>query len=185
MGVHRYFPGLVLALLLSATSFAAPQTGPPTAPPPVHPPTPFHLIPLPPLPVLTPGQLKLLELEGRFAADVAQGGGKAFASWFADDGVALSNGEAAVRGRARIAATATWDPKIYSLSWVAEGADMSPAQDMGYTWGHYQGVSDAKTTHQTVKTGRYITVWKKQPDGQWKVALDASADLPPQSSPLL
>lgn len=141
--------------------------------------SPFHLIPLPTLPTITPGQLVLLQLEGRFADDVAKGGGKAFASWFADDGVALANGETAVRGRARIGATANWDPKIYTLTWVAEGADMSPAQDMGYTWGHYQGVSSPGTEHPTVKTGRYITIWKKQQNGEWKVVLDASADLPP------
>ena len=28
-------------------------------------------------------------------------------------------------------------------------------------------------------SGRYFTVWKKLPDGTWKVALDASADEPP------
>jgi ketosteroid isomerase-like protein len=29
-----------------------------------------------------------------------------------------------------------------------------------------------------VTTGRYITIWKKQPNGEWKVAMDASADEP-------
>lgn len=153
-----------------------------TVPPVAAPRTPFRMIPLPTLPTISQDQLALLALESRFAADVARGGGKAFASWFADDAVALGNGQPAVRGRAGIAATATWDPKDYTLTWVAEGAAMSAGRDMGYTWGRYQGVSRDAAGHQTVKTGRYITIWKKQADGQWKVALDASADLPPRST---
>ena len=31
-----------------------------------------------------------------------------------------------------------------------------------------------------VTTGRYMTVWKKQPDGSWMVALDASNNEPPK-----
>src|SRR5437879_5903029 len=36
-------------------------------------------------PTLTPGMVQLLELEAKFSESVAAGGGKAFASWFADD----------------------------------------------------------------------------------------------------
>jgi len=57
-------------------------------------------------PTLTPGALVLLELEGRFAKAVEAGGGKAFATWFADDGVTLNNGKPAVLGRTAIAAQA-------------------------------------------------------------------------------
>ena len=41
-------------------------------------------------PTLTPGVLMLMELEGRFAKAVAEGGGKAFSSWFADDAIAVA-----------------------------------------------------------------------------------------------
>lgn len=132
-------------------------------------------------PTLTPGMLQLLELETKFAADVAAGGGKAFASWFAEDGVTLANGRPPVMGRAAIAAQAQWDPKQYQLTWIADGAQMGPSNDMGYTWGHYDGVSKDQNG-QTVKTsGRYITVWKKQADGAWKVSLDASAEEPAEA----
>ena len=48
---------------------------------------------------LSPGVLQLLDLEGRFAEDVATGGGKAFGTWFAEDAVTLNNGKPAVLGR--------------------------------------------------------------------------------------
>lgn len=129
-------------------------------------------------PAITPGMLTLLELETKFADAVAKGGGKAFSSWFAEDGVSLANKQAPVMGRAAIAARAVWDPKEYQLTWVADGAQMGPSNDMGFTWGHYDGVS--KDQHgETVKTsGRYMTIWKKQATGEWKVAMDASAEEP-------
>jgi ketosteroid isomerase-like protein len=130
-------------------------------------------------PTLNPGALLLMELEGRFAKAVAVGGGKAFANWFADDAVTLNNGKPAVLGRTAIAAQAQWDPKTYQLTWEPQGAQMGPSNDMGFTWGHYEGRSKDKSGEPVVISGRYFTVWKKLPDGAWKVALDASADEPP------
>ncbi|WP_260706125.1 YybH family protein [Edaphobacter flagellatus] len=129
-------------------------------------------------PTLSPGVILLMELEGRFAQAVAAGGGKAFSDWFADDGVTLNNGQLPVLGRAAIAAKAQWDPKEYQLTWVPEGAQMGPSNDMGFTWGHYEGRSKDKSGQPIVISGRYMTVWKKMPDGNWKVALDASANEP-------
>jgi ketosteroid isomerase-like protein len=141
----------------------------------------YHLISPIVQPTWTTGQIQLMELEGRFQDDVAKGGGKAFASWFAEDAVTLSNGKPAVLGRGAIAAAANWDPKDYSLTWDPEGAQMGPGNDMGFTWGRYFGKSKDAKGNPIVTTGRYITIWKKQSDGAWKVAMDASSDAPPES----
>jgi ketosteroid isomerase-like protein len=132
-------------------------------------------------PTLSPGVILLMELEGRFAQAVAARGGKAFAEWFADDAVTLNNGQPATLGRAAIAAQAQWDPKEYQLTWVPQGAQMGPSNDMGFTWGHYEGRSKDKNGQPIVITGRYMTVWKKVADGSWKVALDASSNEPAQA----
>jgi ketosteroid isomerase-like protein len=130
-------------------------------------------------PTLTPGMIHLMELETQFAAAVAAGGGKAFASWFADEGVTLANGRPPVIGREAIAAEAQWDPKNYQLTWTAEGAQMGPSNDMGFTWGHYEGTGKDAHGQPVTHSGRYMTVWKRMSDGSWKVMLDASADEPP------
>ena len=132
-------------------------------------------------PTLSPGVITLLELEGRFSQETTEGGGKAFSSWFADDAVTLSNGKPAVLGRGAIAQTANWDPKSYQLSWVAQGAQMGPSNDMGFTWGRYEGRATDHNGNPILTFGRYITIWKKLPNGSWKVAMDASADEPPSS----
>jgi ketosteroid isomerase-like protein len=133
-------------------------------------------------PTLSPGVLLLLELEGRFSQSVSEGGGKAFGTWFADDAVTLNNGKPAVLGRTAIAAQAQWDPKTYQLTWTPQGAQMGPSNDMGFTWGHYEGRSKDKNGEPVVISGRYFTVWKKLSDGTWKVALDASSNEPPAAA---
>ena len=172
-------------LLLSPMMLPAQQA--PTPATSAHQPTPLNPFERPaastpsPLtqPAVSPGALFLFDLEHRFAESVATGGGKAFATWFADDAVTLTNGRPAVLGRGNIAAQATWDPAQYRLSWTPAGAQMLPSSDAGYTWGHFEGRSIDRNGQPVLTSGRYITLWKKTPDGSWKVALDASADEPP------
>ena len=127
---------------------------------------------------MNPGKILLFDLEARFAKDVLARGGAAFAEWFAEDGVALGNGAAPLVGRVAIQKSANWDPKVYQLTWTPTDAQMGPSGDMGYTWGHFEGHSkDANGSPVTI-TGRYITIWRKLEDGNWKVALDAGANEP-------
>ena len=191
--MSRLAPALLLcAALFAPASLHAQNVPPPTSVPPstnpgVAPPangykpaftyTPLHTTPL------SPGVLELLKLEGQFSAAVSAGGGKAFSSWFADDGVTLNNGQPAVLGRSAIASIANWDPAAYKLSWYAEGAQIGPSNDTGFTWGHYDATTIAKDGKSTTTTGRYITFWKKV-HGEWKVALDASANEPPPTNGL-
>lgn len=130
-------------------------------------------------PGLTPDIAFLYNLEAKFARATAQGGGAAFAKWFAPDAVTLSNGKAPVIGQAAIAAGANWTPAQYQLTWTPDGGRMSPGGDMGFTWGHFEGRSKDRDGSPILTTGRYMTVWKKQPDGSWKVELDASNQEPP------
>lgn len=126
-------------------------------------------------PELSPGQIELMELEVTFAADVAKRGGKAFSSWFAEDGVELSNGKPALLGLKSITAGSDWDPKDYQLSWYPIGAQMGPSGDTGFTWGHFDSSYKDAQGKPVAHSGRYVTFWKKV-KGEWKVALDAGAD---------
>ena len=125
-----------------------------------------------------PGKVLLYELEARFAKDVAERGGVAFADWFAGDGVALGNGAAPKIGKVAIANSAKWSPKDYQLTWTPTDAMMGPSGDMGYTWGHYEGRSKDSHGNPVLTSGRYITMWRKEPDGNWKVVLDAGSNEP-------
>ena len=159
----------IMSLTVSCTATAqvlSPSVEPATAPNPLTDPT------------VKPGKMFLFDLEARFAKEVLERGGAAFAEWFAEDGVALGNGQAPVVGRVAIAKSAAWDPKVYQLTWTPTDAVMGPSGDVGYTWGHFEGHSKDANGNPVTITGRYITIWRKQPDGNWKVVLDAGANEP-------
>ena len=132
-------------------------------------------------PTMNSGKAELLELEARFAADVAKRGGPGFAEWFAEDGVVLSNGQPPVEGRVAIERNSRWLPGQYELTWSATAAVMGPSGDMGYTWGHYEGLSHDSHGQERKTSGRFMTVWRKNARGEWKVALEAGADEPAES----
>jgi hypothetical protein len=62
-------------------------------------------------PTMKPGKVLLYDLEARFAKDVLDHGGAAFAQWFADDAVELGNGAAPAIGKVAIVKSATWSPR--------------------------------------------------------------------------
>jgi ketosteroid isomerase-like protein len=128
-----------------------------------------------------PGKVLLFELEARFAKDVAARGGAGFADWFAGDGIALGNGVAPLIGKVAIAKSSNWSPKDYQLTWTPTDAMMGPSGDMGYTWGHFEGHSKDANGNPLTTTGRYITMWRREPDGNWKVVLDAGSNEPAAS----
>jgi ketosteroid isomerase-like protein len=123
----------------------------------------------------------LFDLDERFAKDVLKRGGAAFADWFADDGVVLNNGAAPLIGKVAIVKSAAWMPNDYQLTWTPADAMMGPSGDMGYTWGHFEGHSKDASGNPVTTSGRYMTVWRKEPGGNWKVVLDAGANEPPES----
>ena len=132
-------------------------------------------------PTMKPGKTLLFELEAKFARDVAARGGEGFASWFAEDGVVLGNGVPPRVGKLAIAKSATWSPAAYQLTWTPTDALMGPSGDMGYTWGHFEGHSKDANGNPVTTSGRYMTVWRKDKDGTWKVVLDAGSNEPAEA----
>jgi ketosteroid isomerase-like protein len=63
-----------------------------------------------------------------------------------------------------------------SLSWDPIKAEVFPGGQMGYTTGKYLARFKDKDGNKMEQTGRYITVWKKQADGSWKIVTDTGSD---------
>jgi ketosteroid isomerase-like protein len=59
-----------------------------------------------------------------------------------------------------------------TLSWEPDFAALSESGDLGYTSGPWEYKDKGAT--QPVH-GHFVSVWRKQPDGAWKVAIDAGA----------
>jgi ketosteroid isomerase-like protein len=63
-------------------------------------------------------------------------------------------------------------PATATLTWTPAEAEVSQGGDMGYTWGRYEYRDRGANGKVAVQTGTYVTVWRRQPDGSWKVVLD-------------
>jgi ketosteroid isomerase-like protein len=105
-----------------------------------------------------------------------------FVSYYASDGsvypqaMPIATGSAAIRD----AMAKTTSMPGFSLQWSAVKADVSASGDLGYTSGTYEMSRDSAAGTPMIEKGKYVTVWKKQPDGQWKAAEDIfNADAPP------
>ena len=112
-------------------------------------------------PTLAPGVLLLMELEGPFRESCRRGRRQGLRKLVCRRCRHPQQWQPAVLGHAAIAAQAQWDPKTYQLTWTPQGAQMGPSNDMGFTWGHYEGHSKDKNGQPVVISGRYFTVWKK------------------------
>ena len=71
-----------------------------------------------------------------------------------------------------------------SVSWKPVKVEVAKSGDLGYVQGTYQlSMKDAKGATMN-DTGKFIEVWRKQPDGKWKCIVDTfNSDLPAAPPP--
>jgi ketosteroid isomerase-like protein len=124
----------------------------------------------------SPGSALLLKLEAEFAQAVAERGHQAFVTYFAEDGVELDDG-GGITSREAISKQPPW-PEGTSLTWTPVKADMAASGDLGYTYGNYVFKSKNKEGKIETNYGKYMSVWKKQKDGSWKVVVDMGNSSP-------
>ena len=99
---------------------------------------------------------------------------EAFLTWLADDAIIFRpgpiNGKESWRDRPNPKATLIWEP---ILAATARGGDL------GYTTGPAKFESADKD--EPIYHGQFVSVWKKQTDGTWKVRLDLGIQNPAPS----
>jgi ketosteroid isomerase-like protein len=123
----------------------------------------------------------LMEADRAFSAETGEGGSEAWASWFAEDGAMVQPEIGEIRGRDAIRAFVTYldDPGV-SFSWEPERAEIAASGDLGWTTGRYVAESRLPDGSVARSEGIYVSIWKRQPDGAWKVVMDLGDPLTPQ-----
>ena len=115
----------------------------------------------------------LVNAERHFAAvSVEKGFHQAFVENMADDGLVFAPGP--VNGK-KLHANAPESNAI--LNWYPAYAAISRSLDWGYTTGPYEFKANPEAK-EPAGAGFYLSVWKKQPDGTWKVAVDMGNSFP-------
>jgi uncharacterized protein (TIGR02246 family) len=122
------------------------------------------------------------DTEAAWLKDTALKDPAQFASYYAEDALVLSPNAPLVAGKNKIQAGLTTlmaDPN-FALTFHSTRVEASKGGDMVYTIGAYsRTVSDPKNKQPITDKGNYLTVWKKQADGNWKVVTDMdNSELP-------
>jgi ketosteroid isomerase-like protein len=121
----------------------------------------------------------LLETDVRFSrASEERGAAQAFYEFMAPEAVELSSGEPPIRGRDAIKVHLAAGQQGF-LTWQPQAADVARTGDMGFTWGTAIFQSKSAEEKPGIAYSKYVTVWKKQKGGGWKVVLFSSNPSPP------
>ena len=93
--------------------------------------------------------------------------------FYLDDAVLLPPDSPMAIGKEAIRkASATIDSPGFSVSWKPMKIEVARSGDMAYSIDTFEGTGvDSEGSPIPVK-GKAIVIWKKQPDGSWKVAAD-------------
>jgi uncharacterized protein (TIGR02246 family) len=95
-------------------------------------------------------------------------------SYYAEDSTYLSDKGAMVKGRNSI--RMVWKEMLAEpgagLTFTATSVEVARSGDLAYEYGTYDLVTEEKKGKPTDEKGKYLVVWKKQPDGSWKAAVD-------------
>ena len=127
----------------------------------------------------------LMDADRAFAEATARSGAEGWVSYFEEGaqqfhGRGVSVGTAAIR---RVMTRAFADTAS-RLVWHPVSAVAAASGDVGYTIGRWESRALGKDGRWTVDgTGNYVTIWRRQSDGSWKVAVDiGNQDAPPPDS---
>ena len=92
----------------------------------------------------------------------------------------LVTGSPIAIGKAALAKAIASDFANSDLVWHANKAGVARSGEPGYTSGTYEMKSKNAAGKMVLDKGKYLTVWKKEADGSWKVLFDMfNSDLPP------
>lgn len=118
---------------------------------------------------------EILQTEAEFSKMAVDKSVKdAFIAFAAEDAVLLRNNELLIGKNALI--------EHYSkhsngndnakLTWTPEFVDVSKSGDIGYTYGYYEFEIMDSIGKEIITRGVFHTIWKRQPDGEWKFVWD-------------
>ena len=96
---------------------------------------------------------------------MTSGAKNAFLAFAAEEAMSFGGGTQMTQGRQAIGAGFDGFPAGAVLEWWPVAAEIAPSGDLGCT------VGEAKITSLN-HYSKYLTIWRRQPDGTWKFVAD-------------
>lgn len=127
----------------------------------------------------------LLDRDAEFDRVTAAEGMEGFLSFIADDAAFFPANAPIVTGKEAVGAS--WMEVLttpgVSLRWQPIKAELARSGELGYTYGRYQLTTTDAEGQSVTRHGKYVTIWKKQPDGAWRVVVDIGNPSPAPEAP--
>ena len=131
---------------------------------------------------LSPALRSLVDTERSFAKRCGEVGVRAsFLQFFADDAIAFSPEPVRYKEAVKDLPPPA-DPLAVRLEWEPQEGSVASSADLGYDTGP-SVLTNKSATDKPKRFGQFLSVWKRQPDGSWKVAVDIGISTPAEASP--
>lgn len=121
--------------------------------------------------------IRMADLE--LAKAVADRSLQTFVSMVDDDAVFF--GKDVSRGKDAV--SKAWLPfftdRNLFLKWHPKEVYVSSSADLGYSIGEYERLGKDSSGNPARAIGTYVSIWRKQPDGKWKIVLDIGSPATP------
>jgi ketosteroid isomerase-like protein len=122
----------------------------------------------------------VMQTDRDFAAlSVQAGAAEAFKQYSMEDLVLLPPNAEPVHGRDNVSRGFVEFDKSLILNWEPRAAEVAASGDLAYSWGTSTGTR--RETGAQAFRGKYLTVWKKDANGNWKMIADMGNESPAPS----
>jgi ketosteroid isomerase-like protein len=125
---------------------------------------------------IPPALAAMADTEREFArAATVKGWRDAFLEFFEDAAIAFSPEVMSAKERLRKQPSTPFSE--FELVWEPRTGDVAASGDLGWLTGPSTSINH-KTPEKKPGYGCYLSVWRKQPDGRWRVFIDVGANSP-------
>ena len=118
---------------------------------------------------------KLLQRDGEWAALASEGRDvEAILSYWTDDVVVLPPGLPAVIGKTALREYIQGSLQIpgFNITWSSTDVAFSPDGNLAYMLSENSVTMNGADGKPATTTGRAVTIWRRESDGEWRCAVD-------------
>lgn len=118
---------------------------------------------------------ELMEADRRFQETSRKRGLEGWLSMMSRDVVRMPVfGRAFIKGRDKVARldSSLWNTPGLRLEWEPGQSVIYSGGSLGLTAGSYRLLEEVSGESRQIDTGQYLTLWRKDPDGRWRVLFD-------------
>jgi uncharacterized protein (TIGR02246 family) len=125
---------------------------------------------------------KVMKLSKEWSEVASTGDVEKTVSYWADDAFVMSAGQPPLKGKPAIRQMVEESYKMpgFRISWQPQSVEVSESGDMAYMIENSQVSITDSTGKQVTIRNKAVSIWRKQPDGSWKNAVDISTPDPTQ-----